>query len=159
MTVSPHSQKSEVDVLKLEEFIPYRLSISANRVSESLSAIYAQRFGIGIPEWRVIATVGQFGVTTAKAVCDHSHMQKAKVSRAVATLKKRRLIERTPNRQDLREAHLKLSPSGLALYEALVPEVRRFEADLLSVLTPTEIAALDTALAKLTAKAVPRAAV
>ena len=70
--------------LKLEEFLPYRLNVVASLVSQALSRIYADRYGIGVPEWRVLVTLGQFGMMTGKAIGSHSHMHKTKVSRAVA---------------------------------------------------------------------------
>ena len=70
--------------LKLESFLPYRLNVVASLVSQALSRIYASRYGIGVPEWRVVVTLGQYGLMTGKAVGAHSHMHKTKVSRAVA---------------------------------------------------------------------------
>jgi DNA-binding MarR family transcriptional regulator len=72
--------------LKLDEFLPYRLNVVASLVSLALSRIYVDRYGIGVPEWRILVTLGQFEVMTAKAVGAHSHMHKTKVSRAVSTL-------------------------------------------------------------------------
>src|SRR5262245_29471419 len=95
--------------LKLEEFLPYRLNVCAALVSQALSRIYADRYRIGVPEWRVLVTLGQFGAMTAKAIGAHSHMHKTKVSRAVASLESRKLINRRVNRADLREAFLSLT--------------------------------------------------
>src|SRR5215468_5113207 len=95
--------------LKLEEFLPYRLNVCASLVSHALSKIYAERYKIGVPEWRVLVTLGQFGAMTAKAIGTHSHMHKTKVSRAVALLEGRKLVTRRANRADLREAFLSLT--------------------------------------------------
>ena len=86
--------------LKLEEFLPYRLNVVASLVSQALSRIYADRYGIGVPEWRVLVTLGQYGMMTGKAIGAHSHMHKTKVSRAVALLEKRKLVDaaRQPRR-------------------------------------------------------------
>ena len=90
--------------LKLEEFLPYRLNVCASLVSHVLSRIYADRYKIGVPEWRVLVTLGQFSAMTAKAIGTHSHMHKTKVSRAVALLERRKLVSGRANRADLREA-------------------------------------------------------
>ena len=82
--------------LKLEEFLPYRLNVCASLVSHALSRIYADRYRIGVPEWRVLVTLGQFGAMTAKAIGAHSHMHKTKVSRAVALLERRKLSLAAP---------------------------------------------------------------
>jgi DNA-binding transcriptional MocR family regulator len=99
--------------LRLEEFLPYRLNYVAAEVSQALSGIYGKRFGISIPEWRVIATLGQFGSLAARDIGQHSRMHKTTVSRAVTTLEKRKLIARRANRDDLREAFLTLTEAGL----------------------------------------------
>src|SRR5439155_18419908 len=102
--------------LKLEEFLPYRLNVVASLVSQALSRIYAERYGIGVPEWRVLVTLGQFGMMTGKAVGAHSHMHKTKVSRAVALLEQRNLLTRRANEADMRESLLSLTPAGRAIY-------------------------------------------
>src|SRR3989304_7094263 len=77
------AQSADTDVaLKLETFLPYRLNVCSNLVSQALSRVYAERYKIGVPEWRVLVTLGQFGLMTAKAIGTHSHMHKTKVSRA-----------------------------------------------------------------------------
>ena len=76
---------------------PIGLSVLAAVVSEGLARSYSEQFGIGVPEWRVLATIGEFQSITAKAIGAHAHMGKVKVSRAVAALEGRALIQRTPN--------------------------------------------------------------
>jgi DNA-binding MarR family transcriptional regulator len=136
--------------LKLEEFLPYRLNVCANLVSEALSRIYAERYKIGVPEWRVLVTLGQFGMMTAKAIGHHSHMHKTKVSRAVALLERRKLIARRANRADLREAFLSLTPAGRDIYSELAPIALEFADKLMETVDPADRAALTRALGKLT---------
>jgi DNA-binding MarR family transcriptional regulator len=107
--------------LKLEAFLPYRLNVLASLVSQALSRVYAERYGIGVPEWRVLVTLGEYGTMTAKAIGAHSHMHKTKVSRAVALLEQRKLVGRRANRDDKREALLSLTTAGRAMYDELVP--------------------------------------
>jgi len=139
--------------LKLEEFLPYRLNVCANMVSNALSRIYAARYKIGVPEWRVLVTLGQFGMMTAKAVGIHSHMHKTKVSRAVAMLERRKLVARRVNRDDLREAFLSLTPAGRDVYSDLAPSALEFARQLLETVEPADRAALVRALNKLTERA------
>ena len=112
--------------LKLEEFLPYRLNVCASLVSHALSKIYAERYKIGVPEWRVLVTLGQFGAMTAKAIGTHSHMHKTKVSRAVALLEGRKLVTRRANRADLREAFCALPQ----LVARLTENLRRLRSNL-----------------------------
>jgi DNA-binding MarR family transcriptional regulator len=136
--------------LKLEEFLPYRLNVLASLVSQALSRVYADRYGIGVPEWRVLVTLGQYGVMTGKAIGAHSHMHKTKVSRAVAELERRKLVARRANREDKRESFLSLTPTGRAMYEDLAPVALDFARRLFQVLNPADRAAFDRALKQLT---------
>src|SRR3979409_2552477 len=136
--------------LKLAEFLPYRLHVLASLVSQALSRIYVERYGLGVPEWRVLVTLGQFGVMTGKAIGAHSHMHKTKVSRAVAELEKRKLIGRRANRADLRESFLSLSAAGRAIYEDLAPGALAFMDRLAEVVAIADRPAFDRAVKQLT---------
>lgn len=136
--------------LKLEEFLPYRLNVCASVVSQALSRVYTERYKIGVPEWRVMVTLGQFGSMTAKAIGLHSHMHKTKVSRAVALLERRKLVARRANRADLREAFLSLTPAGREVYDDLAPMALDFAHQLMESVDQSDRAALDRALTKLT---------
>lgn len=135
--------------LKLEAFLPYRLNVCSSLVTQALSRIYAERYRMGVAEWRVLVTLGEFGLMTAKAIGSHSHMHKTKVSRAVAQLERRKLVLRRANRADLREAFLSLTPSGRAIYNELAPAALDFVSQLMETVDPSERAALDRALTKL----------
>src|SRR6266705_922341 len=128
--------------LKLEEFLPYRLNVVASLVSQALSRIYADRYGIGVPEWRVLVTLGQFGMMTGKSIGAHSHMHKTKVSRAVALLEQRKFVSRRTNRADLRESFLSLTAAGRSAYEELAPSALEFSKRLVEAIEPTDRAAL-----------------
>jgi DNA-binding MarR family transcriptional regulator len=135
--------------LKLEEFLPYLLNVVASLSSQALSRVYAKRYNIGVPEWRVLVTLGQYGVMTGKAVGAHSHMHKTKVSRAVALLEKRKLLVRRVNRADMRESFLSLTAAGRAMYEEVAPHALDFANKLMAILTPADRAAFNRALKQL----------
>ena len=132
--------------LKLEEFLPYRLNVVASVVSQALSRLYAVRYGIGVPEWRVLVTLGQYGTMTGKAVGAHSHMHKTKVSRAVALLETRKLLTRRSNRADLRESFLSLTPAGRTVYEDMAPIALDFARRLAGSIDPADRAAFERAI-------------
>ena len=138
--------------LKLEHFLPYQLNVLSSLVSQALSRVYARRYGIGVPEWRVLVTLGQYGVMTAKAVGAHTHMHKTKVSRAVALMEKRRLVARRANRDDMREAFLSLTTAGRSLYEEVAPHALDFARRLTEILTPGDREAFNRAVQQLTAR-------
>ena len=149
LKVSAQPAHADRAALKLEEFLPYRLNVCAALVTQALSRIYAERYKIGVPEWRVLVTLGEFGMMTAKAIGNHSHMHKTKVSRAVALLERRKLVARRVNRADLREAFLSLTPAGRDIYSELAPIALDFAKQLLGTVDAADRAALDRALKKL----------
>ena len=144
--------------LKLEQFLPYQLNVVATLVSEALSRIYARRYRIGIPEWRVLVTLGQFGVMTGKAIGAHTHMHKTKISRAVALLEERKLLARRINRADMRESFLSLTAAGRAIYEELAPHALDFARRLTEILAPQDREAFNRAVQQLTARSAELAA-
>ena len=139
--------------LKLDQFLPYRLNVCANSVSTALSAIYSARHKNSVPERRVLVTLGEFDLMTAKAIGIHSHMHKTKVSRAVAMLERRKLVTRRANRDDLREAFLSLTPAGRDIYNDLAPSALEFARQLMETMEPAERTALGRALSNLTERA------
>ena len=135
--------------LKLEIFLPYQLNVVSTLISLALSRVYARRYNIGVPEWRVLVTLGQYGVMTGKAIGAHTHMHKTKVSRAVALLENRTLLVRRANRADMREFFLSLTATGRAMYEELAPHALDFTRRLTEILA-RDREAFDRALKRLT---------
>jgi DNA-binding MarR family transcriptional regulator len=134
------------DVLILDDFLPYRLNRLADAVSRDFSTLYKDRYGLTRPEWRTLATLGQFGTMTATAVSRHSTMHKTKVSRAVAELERRRWLLRKADPGDRRVEHLALTAAGRKVYGELVPVARDFEARFLAKLDGRDRAAVPKAL-------------
>ncbi|MBS0420767.1 MAG: winged helix-turn-helix transcriptional regulator [Proteobacteria bacterium] len=132
--------------LVLTHFTPFRLNRLAEGVSNHLAEVYKQKFGLEIPEWRVIATVGPMWSCTAQHIADTTRMHKTRVSRAIANLVKRELIERTSNADDRREMELRLTKSGRAMYTELVPLALERERALLACLGQEELRAFNGAL-------------
>jgi DNA-binding MarR family transcriptional regulator len=135
--------------LQLEHFLPHKLNVLSSLVSQALTRVYGQ-YGIGIPEWRILVSLGQFGVMTGKAIGARTHMHKTKVSRAVAQLERRKYLARRANRADLREAFLTLTPAGRAVYEELAPRALEFTERLSEVVPPADRAAFERAVMLLT---------
>ena len=135
--------------LDLDTFTPYRLSVVANRVSTAIARHYSDRFDLTIPEWRVMAVLGQTPGLSAREVADRTAMDKVQVSRAVAALLAAKRLTRTAHAQDGRVAHLSLSLKGREIYNQVVPLALALEQQFLSVLNPAERKALDSLLAKL----------
>lgn len=135
----------------LDEFLPYRLSIVTNRISQALARRYSDAFGLAIPEWRVMAVLGNFAPLTANQLCRRTAMDKVKVSRAVTRLVAAGHVGKQANPADQRSTLLRLTPKGRRVYRRIVPHALELEAALTAALAPGERAALAATLAKLEA--------
>lgn len=130
--------------LQLEAFLPYRLNRIAAAVSQEFRSVYGPHHDLTIPEWRVLATLGQFEEMSAKGIGRHSAMHKTKVSRAVWALEERRWLKRRPSEEDRREEILTLTVLGERAYRQIVPKALAFERRLLEQLGPDAGPFLDT---------------
>jgi DNA-binding MarR family transcriptional regulator len=132
--------------LQLAEFMPFRLNRLAAEVSEHLAAVYRERFGIDIPEWRVLATVGPERGCTAQYIASSTRMHKTRVSRAIAHLEERGLMTRVTSSADRREMQLRLSRAGRRVYAELVPLALERERALLACMTREQLRAFAAGL-------------
>jgi DNA-binding MarR family transcriptional regulator len=136
--------------LDLFRFVPFRLNRLAAEVSAALAADYQARYGLDIPEWRVLATLGfRRDACSAQYISDCTRTHKSTISRAVTTLLQRKLIERVENAADRREFRLQLTRKGRALYEELIPRLLHREQEILACLSKREREVLGTMLSKI----------
>jgi DNA-binding MarR family transcriptional regulator len=125
--------------LDLFRFVPFRLNRLAAEVSAALSSEYQQRYGLDIPEWRVLATLGfRNDACSAQYIAHCTRTHKSTISRAVTALMTRQLVERVENEDDRREFQLRMTRKGKALYEELIPRLKRKEQEILSCLSAQE---------------------
>lgn len=140
--------------LHLDLFIPYRLSVLSNIVSRSVARLYAQRFDLTIPEWRVMAVMGleeeRGGSMCANSVVTRTAMDKVQVSRALSRMMQSGLINRTTDPDDRRRSVLRLTDKGRRTYEEIVPAAMKYEEELLENLTLDEQITLERLITKLT---------
>ncbi len=139
--------------IELERFLPYRLSVLTNLVSGAIAAVYQRRFGLGIPEWRVIAVLARHPGLSAAEVATFTRMDAVAVSRAVTRLARSGRLRRSVAAEDRRRSVLRLSPAGESVYRRIAPLALGYERDLLESLDTREVAALDSIIEKLTARA------
>ena len=135
--------------LDLDHFVPYRLSVLSNRVSDAIARHYSERFGLSIPEWRVMAVLGQTPGLSARDVATRTAMDKVQVSRAVASLLHTKRIARVGDKKDARITRLSLTRPGTAIYNEIVPLALHLEAVFLAALTPAERTTLAILMDKL----------
>jgi DNA-binding MarR family transcriptional regulator len=140
---------NEPDLLDLEHFLPYRLSVLSNRISQEIARLYADRFGLAITEWRVLAVLGRQPDLSAREVAERTAMDKVAVSRAIASLVEAGRLERSTHDNDRRRAVLRLSPAGQAIYAEVAPLALDYQRRLLEGLGPQEREALQDLLPRL----------
>jgi DNA-binding MarR family transcriptional regulator len=119
------------DALELERFLPYRLSVLSNRISDAIAREYSQRFALGVTEWRVMAVLGRYPGLSASQVAQRTAMDKVAVSRAVARLLESGRLSRSSDSDDRRRSVLRLSAAGQAIHDEVVPHAMAFEQRLL----------------------------
>jgi DNA-binding MarR family transcriptional regulator len=139
--------------LRLEAYLPYRLSVASNRASRWVARSYETRFGLSIWQWRVIAVLGGADQLTAQDIATATAMDKVTVSRAVRALLENGFVSRKKHDRDGRSALLELTGSGRSVYTEIAPEAMRQEAELLDGFSETEIDQLTQLLTRLEQRA------
>jgi len=141
------------DELILENFLPYRLSILSNTVSTTIAQVYEKRFGLSIPEWRVIAILGRYPGLSAVEVAERTLMDKVAVSRAVTKLVKNSRLDRQFADADRRRSILNLSEQGRQVHDEIAPLALQFERDLLEGISDEDAEKLGVIMERLLAQA------
>ena len=138
---------------RLADFLPYLLSITSNAVSARIAEEYRARFGLKIPEWRVMAVLGDAGAQTQRALAGATLMDKVAVNRACRGLEDRLLVERTPNDSDGRSHHIALTAAGRAMHGQIMPLALEMERRMFAALAPAERDQFKALLARISARA------
>lgn len=146
-------ESSDENVLKLEKYLPYRLSILSNKISGIVADAYKDKFALSITEWRIMAVLGEYEGISADEVSNKTQIEKSLISRAVNKLLKRQLIERSISDEDKRRSELSLSQMGHEIYAEIVPLSLTFEQKLLDCLTVEQQQQLTDIISELQAHA------
>jgi DNA-binding MarR family transcriptional regulator len=139
------------DPFDLQDFLPYLLNQAAEATSRGFQATYRDQYGLTRTQWRVMANLGRFGAMTARDICRISHIDKTKVSRAVAGMEAEGLLSRATSDQDRRAENLSLTPKGHAVFAEIGQRALAFDADLRQQLGPKAAAQIDTLLREIIA--------
>ncbi|MBL8537158.1 MAG: winged helix-turn-helix transcriptional regulator [Hyphomonadaceae bacterium] len=140
-------------LLRLDDYLPYHLTVTANAVSNLIGAAYRARFGLSVWQWRVLCTLGAEGPKTAQNVVELSAMDKMTVSRAIQGLRRRGLVSRTKSKADARSYLLTLTSHGVSTYNEIVPLALAFQEAVLGDLAPHQRDLLLSALRAVREKA------
>ena len=144
----PEPPEGAPEHVSLADYLPYQLVIAANAVTKLIARAYEDRFGLSIPQWRLMSVLAE-GALTQQAAVTKTAMDKVRVSRAAQDLVERRLAVRISNRIDRRSHSLELTAAGRRLFAEIVPMARAYEAALLAGLAPGEVATLKRLLGRL----------
>ena len=117
---------------KLDQFLPYQIVVLARRLSAGLAEIYSDQYGLAVSEWRVLAHLHDAGTCSVREIHLQADLEKSRVSRAVARLEERGLVERAAHRGDKRLLVLKLSETGSAMVAEILPQALAFQKEVLS---------------------------
>jgi len=135
----------------LQDFLPYLLNQAAEATSRDFQSTYRARYGLSRTQWRVMANLGRFGAMTARDICRLSHVEKTKVSRAVAGLEAEGLLTRSTNPRDRRAENLSLTPQGRMVFTEIGQQAQAFDADLRARLGPEIATRIDAILREIIA--------
>jgi DNA-binding MarR family transcriptional regulator len=142
--------------LRLQDYLPYRLSVASNAVSRLIARAYERQFGLKIPQWRLLAVLADEGALTPQTLCGRTIMDKVTVMRAAQGLLRRRLVKRLPNAEDGRSHRLAMTAAGKRLYDRIVPLALAYEAQLLAGIQRRDIARFEQLLRRLEQAATAR---
>ena len=137
---------------RLAEFRPYRLSVTSNAVSQRIAQEYRNRWGLSVPEWRVMAVLGDSGPHTQRELTSMTIMDKVAVNRACKELEQRGLAHRQPNADDGRSHHLELTAEGKAVHGAIMPLALEMERRLFARFSDEEVEAFRSLLGRVRAE-------
>ena len=140
---------------KLDTFLPYRLNLAAELVSQSFAAQYRARYRMTRPEWRALAALGSYGRMTATEIGANSSMHKTKVSRAVRALEEKRWLKRSEDPSDRRIEHRDLTPAGKRIYREMITVAHEYEQELERLLGTGGLKQLEAGLAAIEARLAP----
>ena len=136
--MSEHNDTKHQQILALERFLPYRLSILSNLISGILADTYKDKFALTITEWRIMAVLGECAGISADEISAKINIEKSIISRALQKLLSRHLVSREVDKVDRRRQNLNLTKVGLEIYQQLVPVAYSYENELLRCFSEEE---------------------
>ena len=145
----PAPATAEHAPLQLEHFLPYRLSILSNTISQAIADDYQRQYDISVTEWRVMAVLARFDGLSAREVAERTAMDKVAVSRALARLVEAGRVDRSIHDGDKRRSVLSLTEAGWTMHDEVAPMARAREREVLAKLNAEERGWLERILDKL----------
>lgn len=132
----------------LADFLPYRMTVAAKRLSAGMARRYREEFGISVAEWRVMVHIADEGAVSIREIHNRVHLEKSKASRAAARLETAGYVFKKTNETDRRLIVLTLTQEGRVLMEKLTAIAQDYQSGLDALVGPQR-EALHIALEKL----------
>jgi DNA-binding MarR family transcriptional regulator len=137
----------------LQALLSHRLLVLSNTLALAASRHYPRRFGVRLPEWRVIDALHAGRSISANEISRWLRTDKAWVGRSVERLIAAGYVRRRPDPDHGRRLLLGLTAKGERAYAAIAAAARRRHENLLAALSGEERAVFEAALLKLQARA------
>jgi len=137
----------------LDDLFMYRLTRLLAVAGAPVVRLCEGQYGITRREWRLIAALAREGPMLSSALAERIHLERGRTSKAISDLAAKGLVARTPRPHDRRLVDVALTPAARPIYDALFPQVAQINRELLAVLSPQELALMDSALARLQQRA------
>lgn len=135
--------------INLRSTVAFRVLGIAAKLTQGFLQSYTTRFGIGLPEWRSLGMLGQFGPMPSIRIAELADMDRGSISRAVARLEGGDLVRRADDPAHKRRQIVVLTAAGRRLHDriAVVAQIR--QQRILALLSPAERSALEAIFQKL----------
>ena len=139
------------EAFDLDAFLPYLVNVLARKLSTGFAAIYGERFGISIAQWRVLAHLSGHAKVSVREIHERVALDKVSISRAAAGLEAAGYISKIVSETDRRLVELRLTRKGTALFKDMSKLAVEFEQKALGGLSEPEREAFKQTIRKLIA--------
>jgi len=140
---------ADMNNLKLDDYVTYRVSVLAQMFGREAARVYSEKWGLSLPKYRVLTVMGNLAEMSLRELTDQTQMDKGQISRVVSQMETQGLIVRKADDNDARRLNLTLTPAGSNLFKRTIGVSEERQREILSILTPEELAALRSTLEKL----------
>ncbi|MCW3848592.1 MarR family transcriptional regulator [Sphingomonas sp. LB-2] len=130
--------------------IPYRILLLSKMIDRVTAQHVRDTAQLSLAQWRVLTHVEMMGKCSAAEVASVAYSDRAEVSRAIASLEERGLIQRETHPRNRKSSLVSLTAEGNAVHAGVRGERGKFYEQWLMDLDDAERAALGAALEKIT---------
>lgn len=133
--------------------LTHRILVLSNTLGKGAVRLYAERFGMPLAEWRLLAALVITGPATVNVLASALQTDKGWISRTVSSLLDKGLVVAKPVASDGRSFEVTLTDNGQATYRHIVPAALARHRRLLKVFTDRELSVLDRLIDRLQRRA------